>query len=231
MGAVVSDPAAHFVCRAPGVAQAGAAHHPPRHRGLSAQAGGTQTVRGRQRRGHPQGENGSATGPTIPRGLRLGMVLRVRRNRPRRADAATGKPAREGDFHKTSRELIPSRSLGLVIQSVHAEKEGLNFLYARWQQFTMQTSPGVGLIQKVAAMTALAWRKAGSGAPGTGEAFAIHALAVLESAGKRWLPRKYWRAYARDPRPASLDFSNCCYYNKGDGHAPSLGRSQAASQS
>ena len=56
-----------------------------------------------------QGENGSATAPTIPRGLRLRIAVRVRPNRPRRVDAATNKPDREGNFHKTSRKLIADR--------------------------------------------------------------------------------------------------------------------------
>jgi hypothetical protein len=56
-----------------------------------------------------QGENGSATAPMISRGLRSRMALSVRPNRPRRVNAATNKPYREGNFHKTSRKLIADR--------------------------------------------------------------------------------------------------------------------------
>ena len=56
-----------------------------------------------------QGENGSATAPTMPRGLRLRMAVSVRPNRPRPVDAVTNKPDREGNFHKTSRKLIADR--------------------------------------------------------------------------------------------------------------------------
>ncbi len=56
-----------------------------------------------------QGENGSVTSPTMPRGLRLRMAVRVRPDRPRRGDAATNKPDRKGSFHKTSRKLIADR--------------------------------------------------------------------------------------------------------------------------
>ena len=55
------------------------------------------------------GENGSATAPTMPRGLRLRMAVRVHPNRSRRVDAATNKPDREGSFHKTSRKWIADR--------------------------------------------------------------------------------------------------------------------------
>ena len=56
-----------------------------------------------------QGENGSVTAPTMPRVLRLRMAVRVRPDRPRRGDAATNKPDREGNFHKTSHKLIADR--------------------------------------------------------------------------------------------------------------------------
>ena len=56
-----------------------------------------------------QGDTGSATAPMIPRGLRLRMAVRVRPDRHRRGDAATNKPDREGNFHKTSRKLIADR--------------------------------------------------------------------------------------------------------------------------
>ena len=56
-----------------------------------------------------QGENGSVTAPTMPRGLRLRMAVRVRPDRPRRVDATTNKPDREGNFHKISRKLIADR--------------------------------------------------------------------------------------------------------------------------
>ena len=99
LGAVVSDIAAYSVRSASRVACAGAAHHPPGHRGLSAQAGGARARRrahrhgpwGFSRRPGTQGVTGFAMAPMTPRGLRWRMAVRVRRNRPTRGHAEADK--------------------------------------------------------------------------------------------------------------------------------------------
>jgi hypothetical protein len=59
------------------------------------------------------GKNGCATG-TVRWGLRSPVAVKVRRNQPRGADAATDKPARAGGFFTQRRAMY--RSPGLAIQ-------------------------------------------------------------------------------------------------------------------
>ena len=70
IGAFVCDHAAHAACGAARVSHAGAAHHPPRHHGVCAQAGRPDARHSRPRRGHwlfsrqpdIQDKSGPATG-------------------------------------------------------------------------------------------------------------------------------------------------------------------------
>lgn len=62
----------------------------------------------------PQCKSGSATGPTMPRGLRSREAVKVRRSEAILADAGPEESTREGNFHQRLVRLTACRAVDIV---------------------------------------------------------------------------------------------------------------------